>query len=192
MNVTDIAKICHEANKTLCETQGDTSQVSWAEAPIWQRDSAEIGVAFCLNNPDAPASANHESWLKQKEDEGWKYGPVKDADKKEHPCFVSYDELPPEQKVKDHLFKAIVGACAPFYEQKATDLCECGHARNDHDLIDARSRLRADCLAGVFRGSEINAAICPCSWFNLAEPEKRAARKHQMKKLTEDVRGNLF
>jgi len=50
------------------------------------------------------------------------------------------------------------------------DICECGHARNDHDLIDATSRLRADCLVGVFRGSEVNAAICPCSWFNLADP----------------------
>lgn len=114
MNIEDIAKICHEANKALCETQNDLTQPAWAAAPDWQVESAIVGVRFCMDNPDAPASANHESWLKQKEDEGWKYGPVKDADKKEHPCFVPYDQLPPEQKAKDHLFKAIVGALAPF------------------------------------------------------------------------------
>ena len=42
--------------------------------------------------------------------EGWKYGPVKDAQKKEHPCFLPYAELPPEQKAKDYLFRAVVHA----------------------------------------------------------------------------------
>lgn len=114
MKVEEIAKICHEANRALCETQGDMSQVSFEDAPEWQRNSAQAGVQFCLTNPDAPVSANHESWLDQKEADGWKYGPVKDADKKEHPCFVPYDELPDEQKAKDHLFKAICAGLAPF------------------------------------------------------------------------------
>lgn len=39
---------------------------------------------------------------------GWKYGPVKDPERKEHPCFVPYDGLPPEQRAKDYLFRAVV------------------------------------------------------------------------------------
>ena len=105
-----IAKICHEANKALCETQGDNSQPSWAEAPSWQKDSAFNGVRFHKDNPDADASASHENWLKEKEADGWKYGLVKDPEKKEHPCCVPFEELPTEQQVKDHLFKAIVRA----------------------------------------------------------------------------------
>lgn len=116
MNSIDIAIICHEANRALCVTQGDLSQSSFDNAEQWQQDSAMKGVEFCLSNPNAPASANHESWLAEKAATGWKFGTVKDADKKEHPCFVPYDELPNEQKVKDHLFKAIVQACAPFIE----------------------------------------------------------------------------
>ena len=52
------------------QTIGDNSQPAWEDAPKWQRDSATKGVEFCLANPDAPPSANHDSWLKVKEAEG--------------------------------------------------------------------------------------------------------------------------
>ena len=110
MDNTSIAQVCHEANRAYCVTIGDNSQLSWADAPEWQRNSAIAGVNFCIDNPDAPASANHESWLEVKRQEGWTYGPVKDAEKKEHPCFIPYEGLPVEQQKKDALFKAIVAA----------------------------------------------------------------------------------
>lgn len=75
-----------------------------------QRESCRKGVEFCIANPDAPPSANHDSWLNEKRAAGWTYGPVKDPEKKEHPCFVPYAELPTEQKAKDHIFKAIVAS----------------------------------------------------------------------------------
>lgn len=105
-----IARVCHEANRAYCLGLGDHSQVPWDEAPEWQRESAHKGVAFNIANPDAPASASHDSWLEEKRATGWKHGPVKDADKKEHPCFVPYEQLPEDQQYKDHLFKAIVAA----------------------------------------------------------------------------------
>lgn len=115
--IAGIAIVCHEANRAYCATIGDHSQLPWEEAPQWQRDSAIKGVEFCLENPDAPPSANHESWLAAKEAEGWAYGEVKDVDAKLHPCFVPYDELPPEQKAKDYLFKAIVAGLSVFAER---------------------------------------------------------------------------
>jgi hypothetical protein len=114
MNIEDIAKVCHEANRALCEGLGDNSQAAWDYAPEWQKESAITRVMFNLNNPDAPASASHDSWLEEKLIAGWKYGPVKDADKKEHPCFVPYEALPKEQQSKDHLFKSVVTALAPL------------------------------------------------------------------------------
>ena len=105
----NIAKVCHEANRAYCESIGDNSQPKWEDAPEWQRSSAEKGVEFNIAHPDAPPSASHDSWLAEKEATGWKFGPVKDPDKKEHPCFVPYAELPVEQRRKDALFKAIVG-----------------------------------------------------------------------------------
>jgi hypothetical protein len=109
--IVQIAKVCHQANKAYCETLGDTSQPDWKDAPEWQKESAIKGVKFHLDNPDTSTPADsHTSWLEEKKATGWKYGPVKDAAKKEHPCFVPYSQLPPEQRVKDWLFMGIVTA----------------------------------------------------------------------------------
>jgi hypothetical protein len=113
MEVDTIARVCHEVNRAYCASQGDHSQPAWEDAPDWQRTSAINGVRFTLSNPDAKPSNSHESWLAEKTAAGWKYGPVKNPDTKEHPCFVPYDELPPEQKAKDYLFQAVVRALAP-------------------------------------------------------------------------------
>ena len=112
MRNEDIARVCHEVNRAYCEGIGDTSQLKWEDAPEWQRNSAIKGVEFSRANPTAPPSASHDSWLEEKARTGWKYGPKKDEDKKEHPCFVPYESLPTEQKVKDYLFKAVVTSLA--------------------------------------------------------------------------------
>jgi len=114
MTIEQIARICHDANASLCASVGDFSQTSWGEAPEWQRESAINGVEFHLAHPDAPASATHDSWLKEKVESGWVYGEVKDADARTHPCIVPFEQLPPEQQAKDHLFRGIVNALAPF------------------------------------------------------------------------------
>ncbi len=114
MDIEDIARVTHEANKAYCDSLGDFDQLHWEQAPEWQRESAIKGVQFHLDNPNASPSASHEAWLAEKEATGWKYGPVKDADKKEHPCFVPYDLLPREQQAKDHLFKGIVHSLSSF------------------------------------------------------------------------------
>jgi len=114
MAPAQIAQVAHEINKAYCESIGDNSQPSWEDAPEWQKSSAINGVKFHLDNPDAPPSASHESWLKQKEEEGWKYGEVKDPEKKEHPCFVPYDQLPVSQRSKDYLFKQVIHSLKPY------------------------------------------------------------------------------
>lgn len=116
MNTTDIAKVCHEINKAYCASIGDHTQKSWEEAEQWQRDSAIKGVDFALNNPDVPASSQHDAWLADKKKDGWNYGPIKDATLKQHPCIVPYDQLPTEQKSKDYLFKQVVSSLTPFIE----------------------------------------------------------------------------
>lgn len=110
MTVEQIASVCHEANRAYCLSIGDSSQTAWKDAPEWQRTSAINGVAFHINNPNASPSIIHDSWLKEKIDSGWRYGPVKDAVKKEHPCCVPYNELSEEQKAKDSLFIGVVRA----------------------------------------------------------------------------------
>jgi hypothetical protein len=108
--VKHCAKAAHEMNRIYCEAHGDASQPRWSDAPVWQRTSAINGVLGALggNTPEQ----SHESWLAEKAATGWKHGPVKDPEKKEHPCFVPYDQLPPEQQQKDCLFITTVRAMA--------------------------------------------------------------------------------
>lgn len=108
MRIDDIAAVCHNVNRAICRSFGDDSQKSWADAEEWQRNSAMDGVAFRLANPNGPESAQHDNWCHDKRVHGWKHGPVKDATKKEHPCLIPFDQLPPEQKVKDLAFCAVV------------------------------------------------------------------------------------
>lgn len=108
--VIAIAKICHEANRAYCETLGDVSQVSWESAPDWQRNSAIHGVQDILRGLTTRPEQSHEAWLAEKAAAGWTYGPVKNAETKEHPCFVPFEELSADQQAKDHLFFAIVTA----------------------------------------------------------------------------------
>jgi len=110
MHETMVAKACHEVNRAYCEALGDHSQVPWDEAPQWQKDSAVIGVRLHTSNPDAGPQASHESWLKQKVEEGWTYGVTKDAEAKTHPCMVPFADLPVAQQAKDFIFRAVVHA----------------------------------------------------------------------------------
>lgn len=114
MQIEDIAKVCHEANRAFCEALGDTSQKPWEDAPDWQRKSAVNGVIFHRENPHARPSASHENWMAEKDDDGWVYGEVKDVEAKTHPCMVSFGELPVEQQRKDYLFKFICDALLPM------------------------------------------------------------------------------
>jgi len=103
-----MAKVCHEANRAYCMSQGDGSQVTWSKAGVWQRKSAIAGVVFVLDNLKATPEEIHESWIGQKVKDGWTLGPIKDGAKKTHPCLVPYGQLPESQRKKDHLFRAIV------------------------------------------------------------------------------------
>ena len=108
MNVEQIAKTCHEVNRAYCSSIGDNSQPAWEDAPEWQKESAKNGVKFHLGNPNSKPSDSHENWMAEKEKDGWKYGPVKNPEIKEHPCMVPYEQLPVEQQTKDALFIAVV------------------------------------------------------------------------------------
>jgi len=104
-----IARVCHEVNKAYCESLGDFSQPKWEDAPPWQRESARMGVDFHLMGDFGP-EASHISWMKNKLDEGWVWGPVKNVEKKHHPCIVPFSMLPKEQQAKDFIFRAVVHA----------------------------------------------------------------------------------
>lgn len=108
------AQVAHEANRAYCQMLGDASQPHWPEAPEWQQESARVGVRLALEGESNPEKT-HQAWLEHKLACGWKYGPVKDPEKKEHPCMVPYADLPKEQRKKDALFLEVVRAVGAVF-----------------------------------------------------------------------------
>lgn len=109
LTINQVAQICHEANRALQIVQADpTIPIS----PLWEdldeetKKSAESGVLGVVqrNTPEQ----SHENWCAFKIAHGWKLGPVKNEETKEHPLLVPYAELPESQKLKDALFVSIV------------------------------------------------------------------------------------
>jgi RyR domain len=110
IKIENIAKVCHEANRIWCKVNGDNSQKTWEEAEEWQHESSLIQVKYRLENPEGGSDMQHNSWMKEKIENGWVYGEVKNSKAKTHPCIVPFEELPEFQKKKDALFCAIVDA----------------------------------------------------------------------------------
>lgn len=110
LTAPQIARVVHEANRALqLEAPADGIPVGpeWDLLDAETKKSITEGVQNVLNGQTDPR-ASHESWCAFKRKHGWTYGPVKDMAAKTHPCLVDYDELPPENKVKDQLFVSIV------------------------------------------------------------------------------------
>ena len=105
--IEKIARIAHGINKAYCESIGDNSLKNWDESGEWMKNSVMNGVKYQLEYSGPPKKL-HENWMKEKKENGWKYGEVKDPVKKEHPCFLPYDELDQAQKSKDWIFTAVV------------------------------------------------------------------------------------
>jgi len=107
----EIAHVVHEANRALQSVIGDPGvpvSPPWADAPEDQVRSSINGIKFTFDNPDVTPEQSHESWLAEKLENGWVWGPVKDAELKTHPNIKPYSEIPAAEKIKDHLFLAIV------------------------------------------------------------------------------------
>lgn len=107
-NIEAAARAAYEANRAYCVALKHPTQPPWEQASEEDQASYAKRIRGVLagNGPQQ----SHESWLVEKAAAGWKFGPVKDVEKKEHPCFRPYAELPPEQQYKDFLFIAVARA----------------------------------------------------------------------------------
>ncbi len=43
----------------------------------------------------------HDVWARQRLADGWRWGPRRNDDTREHPCLLSYDELPDSEREYD-------------------------------------------------------------------------------------------
>lgn len=123
--IEDAARAAHEINRVYCrEVLDDDTKLAWKDVPDWQRRSIVDGVEQILQKPDMKPAESHMMWMDRKASEGWVYGPEINPDIKTHPCFMAYDHLPLEQRVKDTIFGVVVRAALGIEHTTAIDVHE--------------------------------------------------------------------
>jgi len=107
------AVAAHRVNAAFCAALGDHSQPDWEDLDAGRKDVTRAGVKQVLDKPEIGPAQLHLSWCQSLRKKGWRYGRVKDADAKTHPCLVDYEDLPRHQRLKDQLFRiAVLGVAA--------------------------------------------------------------------------------
>jgi voltage-gated potassium channel Kch len=127
--VEDIAKAVHERYVRAAQAKGDTvetnpSMAHWEGLPEHLKESnrsqvADIGnklrsincavvpttdaapFAFRDDEVDRLARLEHERWLQERTQQGWRYGSVRDDQRKLHPDLVDWADLSDESAEKD-------------------------------------------------------------------------------------------
>ncbi|MCL2041530.1 MAG: RyR domain-containing protein [Bacteroidales bacterium] len=65
-------------------------------------DTSQIELsADLLALTELLAKNTHDVWAQKRLADGWKYGPERHDERKEHPCLVPYEELPENEKEYD-------------------------------------------------------------------------------------------
>lgn len=106
--VESAARLAHQVNRDFRIALGEEAGPTWDEASEEMRTSTRIGVALVLDSDNPTPEGMHASWMHTKELQGWKHGAVKDEVEKTHPNMLPYDQLPPMQRMKDHIFISVV------------------------------------------------------------------------------------
>lgn len=101
------ARAAHEVNRQFCSAMGDYTHGQWESLTEDLKQIARSSV-IAIVSTDATNKQLHDAWVGSKRAQGWNFGSVKNADRKEHPCLVAWDELPFEQQVKDDLWISTV------------------------------------------------------------------------------------
>ena len=108
MKPIEIAQLCHNLNKAVCELYGDFHCPAWEDVPEETKIGAVLTIEHIIADPDLTPEDIHNSWMDFKIDNGWRHGPVIDAEKKTHPSIVPFCMLPEREQIKDRLFRAVV------------------------------------------------------------------------------------
>lgn len=108
--VLDIARVVHEAMRTYQTISGDPFPAPpFDEAPASMIDGV-VDAVVQVSLKDLGPEEVHDLWVVNKRAAGWTYGPIKDYQRLQHPCLVSWNQLPEEERRKDALFVGIVKA----------------------------------------------------------------------------------
>ena len=79
---------------------------------VWSENDYAENVGFFVDsvcdNPKLSAAEYHSSWVKKMADNGWGYGAQFDLEKKQHPYFKEFKDLPVEWRSQMAAYRELV------------------------------------------------------------------------------------
>lgn len=104
-------------------------EAEWSKRPIvpekWQERDDKFRNQFIdiinkymyMDKLPTPEEA-HESWVQSYYKMGWKYGNIRNTEKKTHPDLIPFEQLPQAEKDKDAIFLSFVWLAKKLQEIK--------------------------------------------------------------------------
>jgi len=94
------------SSKSKSKAEGPVASDPNGSAPGGYRpapaDTSGIAITKdILDLTELLARNTHANWAHQRLSDGWRWGPARDDEKREHPCLVAYDDLPEQEKEYD-------------------------------------------------------------------------------------------
>lgn len=112
--IENTARMCHEMNRIMqAMNEGEELSKNWDDYDEDYKEVTRQGVRAALEG--TTPEEQHGLWLKSKAADGWVYGPVKDFEKKTHPCMVRYEDLEFVDRIKDEMFITVVNEMKRLY-----------------------------------------------------------------------------
>ena len=113
--IEQIATIVHDALRRYSEVRGEGLKPQWEDIDPARKITTLNGVKFHFSEPDATPAEAHQFWMDEKIKTGWRFGVAYSDSEKTHPHLLPFYSLPPDQRLKAHLIKAIVNTFSPGY-----------------------------------------------------------------------------
>jgi hypothetical protein len=103
---TTVARASYEVLSAYSSALGEPAKPVWEDCSPKKRADMIVTVAAVLRAQVTPEQL-HERWLARKLRDGWTLGPRRDEATKQHPCIRVYARLPPEQRAKGIICRAM-------------------------------------------------------------------------------------
>ena len=100
-NYNELPEANKEPNRAFVRNiQKSIERMEYSIVTIGNKKSIKY---FLPNEIESLAELEHERWSKEKLDNGWQFGKIKDADHKLHPCLIPWNILPEDEREKDRI-----------------------------------------------------------------------------------------
>lgn len=107
--IEKIAAVCYAAIREWCIQTKQPIDYPWENLSPAYRTHVKIVVARCFADMTVPSGkVLHQRCMKEGMDGGWTYGEVVDKAKKRHPDILPWEKLSMEQRIKEHIFSAVI------------------------------------------------------------------------------------